>query len=207
MGEKTGEVICGLAVSLDGFVAGDGMTEQRPFGDVAPEVLHRWKFDEPDQHQTAIEYLSERAGAYIMGRNMFGPRGADYDRDWRGWWGEEPPYHAPVFVLTHRAREPLTMQGGTTFTFVTSGIESALEQARAAAAGGDVLIAGGAGVANQYLAAGLIDELWIHTVPVTIGHGARLFLDVPRMRFEPVEVGGTSLVTHVRYRVSGMDLD
>jgi dihydrofolate reductase len=203
MDDSTGEVICGISVSLDGYVAGDGQSEQTPFGDVAPEVLHRWMFEEPERHQAESEYQSARAGAYIMGRNMFGPRGADYDRDWRGWWGEEPPFHAPVFVLTHRPREPLTMTGGTTFTFVTDGVESALKQARAAAGGRDVAIAGGADVVNQYLAAGLIDELWVHTAPVTIGHGARLFLGVPRMRFEPVEVGGTSLVTHVRYRVRG----
>jgi dihydrofolate reductase len=202
-----GEVICGIGVSLDGFVAGSGMTEEKPFGDVAPEVMHRWMFDEPGRHVVERQYVSERAGAYIMGRNMYGPSGAEYDRDWRGWWGEEPPYHAPVFVLTHRQHDPLVMQGGTTFTFVTDGIESALAQAKAAAGDRDVCIAGGADVVNQYLAAGLIDELWIHTAPVTIGHGARLFTDVPRMRFEPVEVGGTSLVTHVRYRVRGIGLE
>ncbi|HEX5114892.1 MAG TPA: dihydrofolate reductase family protein [Pseudonocardiaceae bacterium] len=208
MDEKlTGKVLCGVGVSLDGFVAGVGMTEERPFGDVEPGSLHRWMFDEPEQHKTERAYLSELAGAYIMGRNMFGPSGAEYDRNWRGWWGEEPPYHAPVFVLTHRPREPLTMEGGTTFHFVTDGIESALRQARAAAGERPVLIAGGAQVVNQYLAAGFIDELWIHTAPVTIGHGPRLFTDVPRMRFEPVEFGGTSLVSHVRYRVLGTDVD
>jgi dihydrofolate reductase len=197
------EVICGITVSLDGFVAGEGMTEQQPFGDIDPILLHSWMFDEPDQHEAERAYLSGRAGAYIMGRNMFGPRGADYDRDWRGWWGEDPPFHAPVFVLTHRPRDPLAMAGGTTFGFVTDGVESALSQARAAAGDQDVAVAGGADVVNQYLAAGLIDELWIHTAPVTIGHGSRLFPDVPRIRFEPVEIGGTGLVTHVRYRVRG----
>jgi dihydrofolate reductase len=205
MNERTGEVICGITVSLDGFVAGEGMTEQRPFGDADPEVLHSWAFDEPELHRDERVYQIERAGAYIMGRNMFGPRGADYDRDWRGWWGEEPPFHAPVFVLTHRQREPLVMAGGTTFTFVTDGIESALARARAAAGGKDVAVAGGADVVNQYLAAGLIDDLWIHTAPVTIGHGPRLFSDVPRIRLEPVAWSGTSVVSHVRYRFRGLE--
>jgi dihydrofolate reductase len=207
MNDRTGEVICSAAVSLDGFVAGEGQSEQHPFGDIEADVLHAWQFDGSEQHQRILDYQSSRAGAYIMGRNMFGPRGADYDRTWRGWWGEEPPFHAPVFVLTHRPHEPLPMEGGTTFTFVTDGIESAFQQARAAAAGKDVCVAGGAGVVNQCLAAGLVDELWIHTVPVTIGHGERLFSDVPRMRFEPVEVGGTSKVSHVRYRVLGTAVD
>ncbi|HKN98683.1 MAG TPA: dihydrofolate reductase family protein [Pseudonocardiaceae bacterium] len=207
MDERTGEVICGITVSVDGFVAGEGMTEEQPFGDADADVLHSWMFDEPERHRNEVAYQIERAGAYIMGRNMFGPRGAGYDRDWRGWWGEDPPFHTPVFVLTHRPREPLAMRGGTTFTFVTDGIESALAQAREAAAGRDVAIAGGADVVNQYLAAGLIDDMWIHTAPVTIGHGPRLFSDVPRMRLEPVEWGGTSRVTHVRYRFRGLEED
>jgi dihydrofolate reductase len=203
MGERTGEVTCGVGVSLDGYVAGDGLSEEKPFGDVDPTKMHRWRFEEPERHREEMAYLSEEAGAYIMGRNMFGPPGPEYDRTWRGWWGDEPPYHAPVFVLTHRSREPVDMKGGTTFTFVTDGIESALRQARAVADGRPVLIAGGADVVNQYLSAGLIDELWLHTVPITLGHGRRLFEGVPRLRFEPVEVRGTSLVTHVRYRVLG----
>ena len=117
-------------------------------------------------------------GAFIMGRKMFGGGDGPWDESWKGWWGEDPPYHAPVFVLTHHPREPLTMQGGTTFTFVTDGIESALEQARAAAGDEDVAIAGGASAVRQYLAAGLLDELQLHIAPIMLGAGERLLDDV-----------------------------
>ena len=140
-------------------------------------------------------------GAYIMGRNMFGGGRGAVGREWTGWWGEDPPYHAPVFVLTHHAREPLAMQGGTTFHFVTDGIESALEQARAAAGDRDVSIAGGASAVSQYLAAGLLDELHLHIVPVVLGAGERLLDDVGDPELEPVEVVASPAVTHVRYRV------
>lgn len=194
------KVICGIAMSLDGFVAGVNMTEEKPFGDIAPEVLHRWMFDEPEKHQAEHDHLLS-AGAYIMGRNMYGPAGDSYDQTWKGWWGDEPPYHAPVFVLTHRAREPIPMAGGTTFHFVTEGIHAAMEQARQAAGDKPVAIAGGAHTVNQYLAAGMVDELWLHIAPVTIGHGQRLFENVPSLRMEPLSVGGTELVTHIKYRI------
>jgi dihydrofolate reductase len=141
------------------------------------------------------------AGAYVMGRNMFSPGRGEWDLDWKGWWGDDPPYHAPVFVLTHHPREPLTMEGGTTFTFVTDGIESALTQARAAAGEMDVAIAGGAQTVNEYLAAGLIDELRLHVAPVIIGAGERLLDGVGDLTLEPLDVRGTPLVTHLRYRV------
>src|SRR5262249_21818252 len=122
---------------------------------------------------------NRNTGAYIMGRNMFGPvRGGWGDADWTGWWGEEPPYHAPVFVLTHHPRESLEMAGGTTFHFVTDGTEAALERARAAAGGLDVSIGGGAETARQYLRAGLVDEMEIHVAPVILGSGVRLFEDM-----------------------------
>ena len=136
-----------------------------------------------------------------MGRNMFGPDRGEWDLDWKGWWGDDPPYHAPVFVLTHHPREPLTMEGGTTYTFVTDGIESALAQARDAAAGADIAIAGGAETARQYLAAGLVDELRLHVAPVILGRGERLLDGVGDLELEPLEVWGTGLVTHLRYRV------
>ena len=133
------------------------------------------------------------AGAFIIGRNMFGPRGAEYDHSWQGWWGDDPPYHAPVFVLTHRARDPLEMKGGTTFYFVTNGIESALEQARKAAGERDVSVMGGADTVNQFLRAGLLDELWLHVAPIVYGDGKRLFegesmqgLEVLEMRPTPI---------------------
>jgi dihydrofolate reductase len=148
-----------------------------------------------------IEQQTQGIGAYIMGRNMFGGGHGEWDESWRGWWGEDPPYHAPVFVLTHHARAPLEMEGGTTFHFVTDGIEAALEQARAAAGDGNVSIAGGASAVRQYLAAGLLDELHLHLVPVTLGAGERLLDDVGGLTFEPVEVVGSPGVTHVKYRV------
>jgi dihydrofolate reductase len=140
-------------------------------------------------------------GAYIMGRRMFGGGDGPWDETWRGWWGEDPPYHTPVFVLTHHAREPLPMQGGTTFHFVTDGIESALEQARAAAGEQDVSIAGGASAVQQYLAAGLLDELQLHVVPIVLGAGERLLEHVGDPRLEPIDVIASPAATHVKYRV------
>ncbi len=195
------KVICGASMSLDGFVAGLHESEQHPFGDISPMLLHSWMFNEPEKHQAEIAYHNSVAGAYIMGWNMFAPPDLGKDREWKGWWGPEPPYHTPVFVLTHRARGPVPMEGGTTFNFVTDGIESALKQAQKAAGDKPVSIAGGANTVNQYLAAGLIDELWLHVAPVTVGQGQRLFEGVPSLHLEPIEWGGTNLVTHIKYRV------
>jgi dihydrofolate reductase len=193
-------VTCDLAISLDGFVAGPNQSLANPFGEGVEGRLHRWMFEEPEAHAAAIEAITA-AKAYVMGRNMFGPGRGAWDEEWKGWWGEDPPYHAPVFVLTHHPRAPLPMQGGTTFTFVTDGIESALAQAREAAAGGDVAIAGGAEAARRYLAAGLIDELRLHLVPVVLGAGERLFGGVSDLTLEPLAASGTKLVTHLTYRV------
>lgn len=132
---------------------------------------------------------------------MFGPRGAEYDRTWQGWWGDDPPYHAPVFVLTHRARDPLEMKGGTTFYFVTNGIESGLEQARKAAGERDVSVMGGADTVNQFLRAGLLDELWLHVAPIIYGDGKLLFEGVSMQGMEVLEMRPTLIVTHVRYGV------
>jgi dihydrofolate reductase len=148
-----------------------------------------------------VDEVVQNVGAYIMGRKMFGGGDGPWDETWMGWWGEEPPFHAPVFVLTHHAREPLTMQGATTFTFVTDGIESALEQARAAAGDKDVAIAGGASAVQQYLAAGLLDELYLHIVPIVLGAGERLLEGVGDPVLEPVKVIASPAVTHVKYRV------
>jgi dihydrofolate reductase len=156
-------------------------------------------FEEPEPNAAWVDGILA-AGAYIMGRNMFAGPGA-WDEEWRGWWGEEPPYHAPVFVLTHHQRGPLEMEGGTTFNFVTAGIESALTQARNASGSKDVAIAGGAQTVRQYLAAGLVDELRLHTAPIVLGAGERLLEGITDLNLEPTEVSGTSLVTHVRYRV------
>jgi dihydrofolate reductase len=137
-----------------------------------------------------------------MGRKMFGPVRGEWEQNWTGWWAENPPFHAPVFVLTHHPRDPLVMQGGTTFTFVTDGIEFAPGRARRAAGERSVAIAAGAATVNQYLAAGLIDELRTHVAPVTLGAGERLFEGVPPLHLELVSVRGASLVTHIGYRIS-----
>jgi dihydrofolate reductase len=193
-------VTCDLTVSLDGFLAGPNQSLADPLGE-GGEDLHRWMFEEPEANVAAIAGILS-SGAYIMGRNMFaGPGRGAWDEDWRGWWGDEPPYHAPVFVLTHHPRPPVEMQGGTTFNFVADGIESALAQAREAAAGKDVAIAGGAKTVQQYLSAGLIDELRLHIAPLILGAGERLLDGVENLQVEPTEVSGTRLVTHVRYRV------
>ncbi|MEU0847795.1 dihydrofolate reductase family protein [Streptomyces flaveolus] len=204
MTTRTGRVICDITVSVDGYAAGLHQTEERPFGedggDGSGAALHAWMFDTPDENRAELDRLAA-AGAFIMGRNMFGPVRGAWDRRWNGWWGDDPPFHAPVFVLTHHPREPQPMAGGTTYHFVTDGIASALARARAAAGDGDVLVHGGATTANQYLAAGLVDELRLHIVPLTLGAGTRLFEGVPPLQLEQVTSRPASLVTHVAYRV------
>jgi dihydrofolate reductase len=194
------KVTCDIAMSVDGFTAGPNQSEALPFGEGAVDGLHRWMFEEPEANAAVIEAITS-AKAYIMGRNMFGPGRGAWDEDWKGWWGDDPPYHAPVFVLTHHPRRPLSMDGGTTFTFVTDGIASALAQAQEAAGDGDVAISGGAATVNQYLAAGAIDELRLHVVPLALGRGERLFDGVGALDLEPLDVSGTDLVTHLSYRV------
>jgi dihydrofolate reductase len=197
------KVTCDMSISVDGFTAGPNQTREKPFGDGVGDDgqrLHRWMFEGAEENAAEIEAITA-AGAYVMGRNMFGPGRGDWDLDWKGWWGDDPPYHAPVFVLTHHPREPLTMQGGTTYTFVTDGIEAALAQAREAAGDKDVAIAGGAATVNQYLAAGLIDELRLHVAPVFLGAGERLLDAVGNFDVEPLSVTSTELVTHLSYRV------
>ena len=199
-----GRVICDITISADGYSAGLHQTEERPFGDDGGNGwgarLHTWMFDTPDENRAEIARMTA-ARAFIMGRNMFGPVRGEWDRRWNGWWGSDPPFHAPVFVLTHHPREPQPMDGGTTFYFVTDGIESALARARATAGDGDVSVPGGATTINQYLAAGLIDELRLHIVPLTLGAGTRLFEGVPSLGLEQVESRAASSVTHVTYRV------
>lgn len=195
-----GEVTCDIAMSLDGYVAGPDQSVRNPLG-VGGERLHRWMFEQREANAAAVAGILE-AGAYIMGRNMFAPGRGDWDLDWRGWWGEEPPYHAPTFVLTHHPREALPMEGGTTFAFVTDGIAAALVRAREAAGEKNVAICGGAQTVNQYLAAGLIDELRLHVAPVMLGRGERLFDGVGDLDLRaPGDAPGTDLVTHLTYRV------
>jgi dihydrofolate reductase len=203
-------------MSLDGYAAGPDQDEDNPLG-IGGMQLHEWFFPlrefrethgeqggETNASSAVIRERQADIGATIMGRNMFGPiRGEWPDDSWRGWWGEEPPYHHPVFVLTHHPREPLVMQGGTTFHFVTDGIESALAQARDAAEGQDIWLAGGASVVNQYLAAGLVDEIDISIAPVVLGGGERLFegLRPGALELEQVRAVDAPGVTHVKYRV------
>lgn len=197
------KVTSGLTISLDGFGAGVNQSFERPFGDnFDADLLDQWMFEEPEKHKHKKE-IDEvlDAGAFIMGSNMFGPKDRRDKPEWKGWWGDNPPYHTPVFVLSHTEREPIEMEGGTTFFFVTDGIESALKKAKEAAGDRNVRVMGGANTINQYLAAGLIDELWVHIVPVTIGAGSRLFEGVQGLKLEPIEVSGTSIVTHIRYKV------
>lgn len=193
-------VVCDLMVSADGYAAGPNQAHEKPFGDGPVERLHAWMSKTPEENTAEVEEIVN-AGAFIMGRNMFGPVRGEWTPDWKGWWGDEPPYHAPVFVLTHYPREPLTMEGGTTFTFVTDGIESALAQARSAAGEKNVAIAGGAATVNQYLRGGHIDELRLHVAPVTLGAGERLFENVPPLNLEIVSARSASLVTHTTYRI------
>lgn len=204
MTARTGRVICDITVSADGYSAGLHQTEARPFGDDGGDGtggrLHAWMFDTPEENRAEADLVSA-AGAFVMGRNMFGPVRGPWDRQWNGWWGENPPFHAPVFVLTHHAREPQPMNGGTTFHFVTEGVEPALARARAAAGDADVLVLGGAHTVNQYLAAGLVDELRLHIAPLTLGAGTRLFEGVPPLDLEQVRSRPATLATHLTYRV------
>jgi dihydrofolate reductase len=194
-----GKVFSDLAVTADGFATGVKQRLEKPFGDIDENWLHGWMFDDPDGENSAEVEAIVESGATIMGRNMFSPHRGEHDPAWRGWWGEEPPYHNPVFVLTHFAQDPIEMQGGTTFHFVTDGIHSALEQARAVAGDADISVAGGPGTVNQFLAAGLLDELRLHVTPFILGEGVRVFDGVPPQALERVSVRATSLVTHITY--------
>ncbi|RSN45634.1 MULTISPECIES: dihydrofolate reductase family protein [Actinomadura] len=196
-----GEVTCDVTMSLDGYVAGPEQSLRNPLGE-GGERLHRWQFEQRERNAAAVEKITA-AGAYIMGRHMFAPDRGAWDLDWTGWWGEEPPYHAPVFVLSHHPREPVAMRGGTVFHFVTDGIAAALVRAREAAGDRNVAIAGGAQTIDQYLAAGLIDELRLHVAPVVLGGGARLFDGVGDLALRASgDAPGTDLVTHLTYRIS-----
>jgi dihydrofolate reductase len=212
-----GKVFAEISMSLDGYVAGPNPSLEKPLGE-GGDRLHEWAFPlksfrgphglaggETGPDDELVAESLRATGAVVMGRRMFsGGEGPwEDDTNAEGWWGDEPPFHKPVFVLTQHAREPLVMKGGTTFTFVTEGVESAVEDARAAAAEQDVSIAGGANTIDQTINAGLVDEIEIHLAPVLLGDGARLFDGVgPELpRFELIRVLESPLVTHLRYRV------
>jgi dihydrofolate reductase len=192
-------VTCDLGVSVDGFVAGPRQSSRDPLGR-GGEELHRWMFETPDENTAELEAITA-ADAFIMGRNMFAPGRGDWDLEWRGWWGDDPPYHKPVFVLTHHPRADLVMRGGTTFSFVTGGFAQAAARARESTGDGRIAVAGGAATVNQALAAGFIDELRLHVAPVVLGGGERLFDGIPAPRLEQLSGRSASLVTHVTYRV------
>jgi dihydrofolate reductase len=203
-------------MSLDGFIAGPNPSEEHPLGEGGMQ-LHEWAFKlaawrkphgqaggEVNASTAIVEESLTNVGASVMGRKMFGGGPGPWGEDpWDGWWGEDPPFHTPVFVLTHHAREPLAKQGGTTFFFVTDGIEAALAQATEAAGGKDVSLGGGANAAQQYLAAGLLDELQLNVVPVLLGDGTRLFDGIAGadVELEPIRVIDAPGVVHLRYRV------
>ncbi|WP_285659054.1 dihydrofolate reductase family protein [Actinomycetospora sp. NBRC 106375] len=193
-----------MSISLDGFVAGPDQSRDDPLGKRGVEV-HGWHIGDPratEADKVATDWLMRPRGAYVMGRNMFGPVRGEWDEDWRGWWGAEPPYHAPVFVLTHHAHEPIEMEGGTTFHFVTDGFDTAYARALETAGEKGVDIAGGASAVRQALNAGVIDELTLDIAPTLLGSGERMFDGVASFDFEPVEVLHSPLSTHIRYRRS-----
>ncbi len=202
-----------ISISLDGFVAGPNQSFENPIGEGGLR-LHDWVFTTAawlrqqgleggtdNEDSMVVDEVVANVETYIMGRKMFGGGTGPWDQTWKGWWGDDPPYHTPVFVLTHHPREPLAMQGGTTFVFVTDGIESAMDQARAAAGDGVVSIAGGASTIQQFLAAGMLDELYVHIVPIILGRGERLFENVGDPVLEPVKVIASPTVTHIKYRI------
>ena len=208
---------CHISISADGFVAGPKQSEENPLGE-GGERLHDWAVSlaawreshdkaggEVNASSRIMQETLANVGAGVMGRNMFGPvTGGDWgDGQWKGWWGDDPPYHNDVFILTHHPREPVEMQGGTTYHFVTDGVQRALERAKASAGGQDVRLWGGAEVIQQYLAAGLLDELELHIAPVLLGGGARLFdnLGGADFRLEQVRAVEAPGVTHVKYRI------
>ena len=209
-------VIADLSISLDGFVAGPDPSQKDPLG-IGGEQLHEWAFKamswqqehggeggEDNADSKLIEALRARVGAGIMGRKMYsgGSGGWEDDPNPRGWWGDDPPFHHNVYVLTHHEREPLEMEGGTTFHFVTDGVQSAYDQAIAAAGGKDVQVHGGGSAVSQFLRAGLLDELTVHVAPVFLGSGARLLDDVPAGRLERLNtLASDTGVVHVSYRV------
>jgi dihydrofolate reductase len=211
-----GKLRISITMSLDGYVAGPVQDEENPLGS-GGLALHQWFFplkafremhgQEGGEVNASSAVVKERLaniGATIMGRNMFGPvRGPWLDGSWRGWWGENPPFHHAVFVLTHYPRESLEMEGGTTFHFVSDGIESALQQARDAAHGRDISLPGGAATVNQYLAAGLVKEIDISLAPVILGGGERLFqgLDRGGLKLKQIRAVGSPGVTHIKYEV------
>ena len=199
----------GFTISLDGFGAGPDQSLQHPMGKGGQD-LHKWVFptrafrsmigQDGGTDDRFADAAMDGFGAFILGRNMFGPAGNDWGGpDWKGWWGDNPPYHAPTFILTHHPRAPIVMEGGTTFHFVTGGIEEALAQAQAAAGDLDVKIGGGVSTVRKYLLAGAIDELHLAVSPIVLGRGEHLFagIDLPSLGYRVSETDPTELASHI----------
>jgi dihydrofolate reductase len=211
-----GRATLDISMSLDGYIAGPNQTVEQPLGD-GGERLHEWVYGlsawrephglsggETNRDSEVVEEALATLGATVMGRRMFSGGSGPWEKDPNadGWWGDDPPFHHPVYILTHHPRETATKQGGTSFTFVTDGIEAALEQARQAAGDKDVAVAGGANVVQQYLAAGLLDELQVHVVPMLLGGGVRLFAEgADTVGLENIRAIESPSVTHLKYRV------
>jgi dihydrofolate reductase len=192
-----------MSMSLDGLVAGPDQSLEHPLG-VGGIKLHTWHLDQDNMHEVdaaATDELLRPMGSYVMGRNMFGPIRGEWSDDWRGWWGDEPPYHAPVFVLTHHPRESVEMAGGTTFHFVTDGFDVALARAKDVAGSMDIDIAGGASTVRQAFEAEAIDDLYVDVIPVLLGRGESMFEGLPDIALTQLEVTHSPIATHIHYRV------
>jgi dihydrofolate reductase len=189
-----------LSMSLDGFIGGLEQSLDDPIGAGGSQLL-QWHLSEDAADVAALDELMGPMGAFVMGRNMFGPIRGPWSGNWRGWWGDDPPYHGPVFVLTRYEHDPIEMSGGTTFHFVTDGLDSALERARDAARGRDIRIAGGASTVRQALAAGVINDIYLDIVPVTLGSGETIFEGTNSPAFTQLVVTHSTTYTHIHYRV------
>jgi dihydrofolate reductase len=189
-----------VMLTLDGFGTGLNQSRERPFGTISPQDIGRWMFEDGEANRDKIAAVVD-FGAFVMGRNMFAAPGPDiWEEEWKGWWGPNPPYHAPVFVLTHHVHAPIEMEGGTVFHFVTEGYDAALTRARAAAGERDVAIAGGVSTLRHYLNAGAVDTLHLSLAPMVVGEGERLW-DGLTARLEPTGARHTRFATHLDYRV------
>ncbi len=189
-----------MMLTLDGFGSGLNQSREKPFGTIEPQQLARWMFEDRENNKAEVAAVTDY-GAYVMGRNMYAaPGSGPWEAEWTGWWGDNPPYHAPVFVLTHYPRAPLEMEGGTVFHFVTEGPDAALAQARQVAGARNVSIAGGVSTLRHYLNAGAVDTLHLKIVPMIAGRGERLW-DGLSTTLEPIGARHTRFVTHLDYRV------
>lgn len=194
-------VTCHVSMSLDGFIAGPDQSLDNPIG-VGGMQLLQWQQSSAEEDVAALDELLGPMGAFIMGRNMFGPIRGPWSGNWQGWWGDDPPYHSPVFVLTHHQQEPIQMAGGTTFYFVTDGFDAAFDRATNAAGDLDIRIAGGASTVRQAFAAGVIDDIYVDLIPTVLGSGESIFTAPLDGTFSQAEVTDSGHYTHLHYVVN-----